>query len=162
MKRNIVGTTLFFAMLLLILGAVASAQDDDWGVRRCSTGQVAGEWAYTLTGTVITPTGPVPTAAIARSTIDAHGNVSSKQTSSTGGAISEWNTVKGTIAVNPDCTGTKIVMVYDSNGNLQRTVTEDLVIDDHAREIRALVTSLVLPNGASVPTIITITERKLF
>jgi hypothetical protein len=115
-----------------------------------------------MTGTVITPNGPVPVMAISRSTIDAEGNVSSKQTSSTGGAISEWNTVKGTITVNPDCTGTKTVMVYDANGNLQRTVTEDLVIDDHSREIRAIVTSLVLPNGLSLPTIITITERKVF
>jgi len=155
MKRNI-----FLATLLLTLAAVASAQTHP--ACTCSVAKLAGEWAYTMTGTVITPNGPVPVMAISRSTIDAEGNVSSKQTSSTGGVISEWNTVKGTVTVNSDCTGTKTVMVYDSNGNLLRTVTEDLVIDDHAREIRAIVTSLVLPNGTSVPTIITITERKLF
>ncbi len=160
MKRKFVSTILF-ATLLLTLATVASAQARP--ACTCSVAKLAGEWAYTMTGTLYHPTlGPLPVMAISRSTIDAEGNVSSKQTSSTGGAISEWSPVKGTVTVNPDCTGTKTVMVYDSNGNLQRTVTEDIVIDDHSREIRAIVTSLVLPNGTSLPTVITITERRVF
>jgi len=163
MKRNIVRTVFFLAALLLSLAAAASAQDRDDGT--CSPSRVAGEWGYTYTGTIIlpAPTGPVPSAAVGRATFDAAGNVSTTQTSSTGGKVAE-NTVKGTYTVNSDCTGTLDVSIYDPSGTtLLRTATWAVVFVDHAREFRAILTSLVLePSGTSVPPIVTMNGKKLF
>jgi hypothetical protein len=70
-------------------------------------------------------------------------------------------TFTGTATVNPDCTGTDTIQVFES-GVLVRTTILHLVYDDDGREARAVFTSLVLPDGTSLPTIITIEARKLF
>jgi hypothetical protein len=63
--------------------------------------------------------------------------------------------------VNPDCTGTDTIQVFES-GVLVRTTTLHLVCDDDGREARAVFTSLVLPDGTSLPSIITIEARRVF
>jgi hypothetical protein len=63
--------------------------------------------------------------------------------------------------VNPDCTGTDTIQVFQ-DGTLVRTTTLHVVYDDNAREARAIFTSLLLPNGASLPSILTIEARKIF
>jgi hypothetical protein len=63
--------------------------------------------------------------------------------------------------VNPDCTGTDTIQVFES-GILVRTTTLHVVYDDNGQEARAVFTSLVLPDGTSLPSIITIEARKLF
>ena len=129
--------------------------------KTCSNADVAGEWAYTETGTVIPGTGAVPFAAVARYTLDASGNLSGTATSSSGGTIANV-TLKGTGTVDSDCTGTLIVGVYASAGNLVRTATFDVVYVDNAREGLAIVTSLVLANGTTVPAVLTANAKKLF
>ena len=126
----------------------------------CSNADVAGEWAYTETGAVIPATVAVPFAAVARYTLDGSGNLSGTATSSSGGTIANV-TLRGTGTVNSDCTGTLIVGVYAS-GNLVRTATFDVVYVDNAREGRAIITSLVLANGTSVPAVLTANAKKLF
>jgi hypothetical protein len=42
-----------------------------------------------------------------------------------------------------------------------RTIGMALVIDDDARELRGLVTSLVLPNGASLRSVITALAKRV-
>jgi hypothetical protein len=128
--------------------------------RTCSNAEVAGEWAYTETGTVIPATVAVPFAAVARYTLDASGNLSGTATSSSGGTIANV-TLRGTGTVNSDCTGTLIVGVYASAGNLVRTATFDVVYVDNAREGLAIVTSLVLANGTTVPAVLTANAKKL-
>lgn len=157
MKR-LVRTVFVAATLLVILAAVASAQDDG----TCSYGSVAGTWAYTLTGTLITSSGAVPFAAVGRESYDVDGNWSATQTSSMGGNIGH-DVLKGTVTVNPDCTGTLKLSVYDQSGTLLRTAALDLVFLDDAREVRGIFTSLVLqPSGTSVPLVVTVSSRKLF
>ena len=128
--------------------------------RTCSNADVAGEWAYTETGTVIPGTGAVPFAAVARYTLDVNGDLSGTATSSSDGTIANV-TLKGTGTVNSDCTGTLTVGVYAS-GTLVRTATFYLVYVDNAREGRAIVTSLVLASGATVPAVLTANAKKLF
>lgn len=147
----------FFATLLLGLAAVVSAQDDG----TCSLAGVAGEWGHTLTGTLILPTGPVPFAAVGRSTLDADGNLSATQDSSVGGRVGK-DTIKGTFTVNSDCTGTLTVGIYDQSGNLLRTATWATVFVDKRREMRAIITSLVLPDGTRVPSVVTQNAKKQF
>jgi len=156
-KCNIVRMISFFAALLLGLAAVASAQDDG----TCSLAGPAGQWGYTWTGTIILPTGPVPAAAVGRATLDAKGNISATQTSIVGGKVSE-DTLKGIFTVNSDCTGTQTVSVYDKSGNLLRTAVGATVSVDNGRESRATMTSLVQPNGTSLPTVITMNAKKQF
>ena len=141
--------------------AMTSAGENSLRDRTCSNAEVAGEWAYTETGTVIPATVAVPFAAVARYTLDASGNLSGTATSSSGGTIANV-TLRGTGTVNSDCTGTLIVGVYALAGNLVRTATFDVVYVDNAREGRAIVTSLVLASGATVPAVLTANAKKLF
>lgn len=157
MKRNIVRTIFPFATLLLSLAAVASAQDEG----TCSNAGVAGEWGYTETGTLILPTGAVPYASVGSYTLDADGNLSGARTASAGGTIQKA-TIKGTATVNSDCTGTETLSFYDESGNLISTAVKALVFVDNAREVRKIITSAVLPNGTSVPAVLTTNAKKLF
>jgi hypothetical protein len=159
MKRNIAGTILFFATLLLALAAVASAQ-----VRpacTCTAAKVAGEWGYSETGTIITPNGPVSYSSLGRFTLDNAGNYSGARTASVGGTMQDA-TFQGTATVNSDCTGTVTINFYDANRNLLNTVTKNLVYVDNARGARAIVTSVVKPDGSSVPTVLITDARKVF
>jgi hypothetical protein len=137
----------------------ANVEGDSLHHKTCSNADVAGQWAYTETGTVIPGTGAVPFAAVARYTLDAKGDLSGTATSSSDGTIANV-TLKGTGTVNSDCTGTLIVGVYAS-GTLVRTATFYLVYVDNAREARAIVTSLVLASGATVPAVLTANAKKL-
>jgi hypothetical protein len=64
--------------------------------------------------------------------------------------------------VNADCTSTLTVGVYSAAGILVRTATFALVYFDNEQAARALVSSLVLASGASVPAVLTVDARKLF
>jgi hypothetical protein len=157
LKKHTIMRTVFFFSALLALAAVASAQDNG----ACTLAGLAGRWGYTITGTLILPTGPVPFAAVGRQTTDTEGHISATQTSVAGGAVSK-DTLKGTSTVNSDCTGTITISVYDQSGNLLRTASWATVMDDNGREVRAIMTSLVLPNGARLPTAITLNAKRQF
>jgi hypothetical protein len=160
-KRNIIRTVFFFCTLLLSLAAVASAQDRD-DVRTCSNASVAGTWGYSETGTLYLPTGAaVPYASLGRYTLDPDGNYSGTRVASVGGTIQKA-TFKGTATVNSDCTGTVTISFYGESGNLLSTVIKTLVYVDNAREVRAIVTSVVLPNGASLGAVLTTNAKKQF
>jgi hypothetical protein len=143
------------AMLLLGVAVVSSAQD-----HACSSSRVAGDWGYTKTGTLVLPTGAVPFASVGRFSLDRDGSLSGTNDGSVGGRVSK-DVLKGIVEVNPDCTGTMTVEVYDEAGNLLRTLAMGLVFVDDARGARGIVTSLVLPNGASLPSIITADAKRL-
>jgi hypothetical protein len=164
MKNSITGSNrirytvaILAAAGLLWMGSTQLVQAQAAGA--CSNADVAGDWGYTETGTVIPATGAVPFSAVARYTLDAEGNMSGTATSSSGGNVANV-TLKGTGKVNADCTGTLVVGVYEA-GNLLRTATFTFVYVDNAREGRALVTSLVLANGTNVPAVLTVDAKKL-
>jgi hypothetical protein len=143
----------FVALVSLGLGAPARAA-------QCSLAGSAGNFGFTLTGVVILPTGPVPIAAVGKATIDAAGNVSGTESRSVGGGFAE-ETFTGTLTVNPDCTGTLTVKFYES-GQLVRTSVVSTVAVDNQREVRGVQKSLVLPNGSSLPVVITLEAKKMF
>lgn len=126
----------------------------------CSDASVAGDWAYTETGTVIPATGAVPFAAVASYTLDSKGNLVGTATSSSGGTVSNV-TLEGSGTVNSDCTGTLSVGVYAS-GSLVRTADFDVVYVNNSKAARAIVTSLILANGTSVPAVLTVAAEKIF
>lgn len=157
MKRNTARTIILFATLL-ILAAVAAAKDHG----TCSSANLAGQWGYTLTGTLILPSGPIPFAGVGRNTADGAGNVSGTQTSSVGGVVGD-NTLKGTATLNSDCTGTLTLNIYDQSETLLRTAVVAVVYDDDENELRGTFKSLIVyPGAISVPSVVTLNGRKMF
>ena len=154
MKRNVGSTTIVLAVTL-VLGAAGSAQANDSA--HCSRASVAGKWAFTTTGS-IPAIGAV--AAVGSYTADTSGNLKGSQTRSLDGDVAD-ETFTGTAIVNPDCTGTDTIQVFES-GVLVRTSTLSVVYDENGREVRAIFTSLVLPDGTSLATILTIEAKRVF
>jgi len=157
--------TLVLGLLAFMVPTAARlpAQAQRQGVGMCTTAAESGEWAYTATGTLIKSTGPVQFAVVGRNTWDAKGNIIAGTQTTSGGGVIGQNTPRGTITVDPDCTGTIAVRLLDpTTGALQRTATWAVVFDDNGREMRAIMTSLQLPDGTSVPPIVTMISYKLF
>ena len=157
MTRKIVRSILLSATLLVGFAGVARAQDG----AICSTAGMAGEWGYTSTGALILPTGAVPFALVGRLTFDPAGNFSGVQNSSDGFGQVGQETIKGTTTVNPDCTGTQNVNVYNQSGNLLSTSVLAFVIVDNGQEVRAIFRSQTF-NGTNVPTVATLNAKRQF
>jgi hypothetical protein len=137
------------AMAALVCGAEASGP-------HCSTKTLAGNWAFTVNGTI---TGVGPVASVGSFTADKSGNISGSQTRSLAGAIAE-ETLTGSYTVNPDCTGTEVIQVFES-GVLVRTSTLKVIFDENGRGARAIFTLLVLPNGTVLPTVLTVEAKRI-
>jgi hypothetical protein len=161
MERKIGWTTL--VVISFIVFSVAQepaaraqeAQDAD----ACSKATVAGEWGFTTNGTVV---GIGPRSSLGIITFDATGSlISGKATASLNGGVTD-ETFSGTYTVSPDCTGTLAFEVFDLSGTKILTATVGTVFDDDVRELRAIFTSVLLPNGTPLATVITADGRKLF
>jgi len=109
---------------------------------------------------VILPTGAVPIAAVGAATVDANGNVTGIEARTVGGEYAD-ETMRGTLTVNADCTGSMTVNFYET-GQLVRTSILSIVFDDNQREVRMVQKSLQLPNGAFLPVVITVEGKKSF
>jgi hypothetical protein len=136
------------------MAATAQAKRPHHG---CSNATVAGTWASTNTGSLI-DIGPV--AATAITTFDGKGNLSGSQTRSVNGDVAD-ETFTGTYTVNSDCTGTDIVQVYES-GQLVRTTTLKVVVDENGQHGRSIFTKVELPDGTLLPVVITGDSTRLF
>ena len=126
----------------------------------CSNDSVAGKWDYTYTGSILTPSGPLPTASVGHFNQDAAGSVSGSQARSVAGS-SGIEDINGTVTVNADCTAAATINVL-LNGQLQRTATLALVYDSNGNHARMIFQSLTLPDGTNVPVVITIDANRLF
>ena len=153
MKNSFARALAMLAAVVVIWVAPLSARE------ACNTASTAGAWAYTYTGTIYTPNGPIPAAAVGRFKGDAYGNISGSQTRSLPGS-SAVETVVGNISVNPNCTGTINVSVYQ-NGELQRTAVLAIVYDNNVNHARAIFESLTA-NGNNVPVVITLDSNRQF
>ena len=155
MNRNMTMRILVAALVVTFvvsMGPLAQAAS-----RKCSLSKLAGTYGLTTTGSI---PGIGPVAAVGSITFDASGNISGSQTRSLNGDIAD-ETFTGTATVNSDCTGTDTVSVFES-GVLVRTSTLKLVYDDNGRSARAIFTSIVLPDGSTVQSILTVDARRLF
>ena len=156
MKRNLSAAMVVIAFATtLLVNMTATAQ----GVGpACSLYQTAGKWGFSTNGTVV-GIGPRVSAGIF--TLDAAGNVwDAKATSSLNGIVA-GEAFSGTYSVNPDCTGNMDVDVFDLSGNKLFTATLALVFDQGAQEMRAIFSSIVAPNGATLASAIVADARKI-
>jgi hypothetical protein len=112
-------------------------------------------------GTLILPTGAGPFALVGKMTADVSGNFWGTQDSSAGGTVAR-DTVQGTSTVTGDCTGTATVNLYDESGNLLRTADYATVYVDDVKELRGVMTSLILVSGTRVPAVVTLEAKRVF
>jgi hypothetical protein len=162
MNQRIARSTLVIlsiATLYITLVPAVQAQDNS-----CSTAKAAGDWGFTLSGTILLPTGPVPAAAVARGSFDTYGNgingTSATEARNVGGGFAN-ETVTASWTVDSDCTGTLTVNAYEA-GVLVRISVLSLVFVDNMREVLAVQQSLTLPGGATLPVVITATGKRVF
>lgn len=150
-----------FARALLILGAtlVLTLAPLQAEASHCSTAAMAGNWAYTYTGTIFTPNGPIPAASVGHFHQDGAGSVSGSQARSVAGNPGTED-ISGTVSVNKDCTATATVNVL-VNGQLQRTTTLALVYDSDGNHVRMIFQTVTLPDGTNVPVVITIDGNRV-
>jgi hypothetical protein len=156
MKRKFAQTTLLISIAALCLSLTPALQ----AAETCSNAKAAGNWGLTLTGTLLLPTGPVPGAAVGRVRIDADGNVSGTEARNVGGGFAN-ETLTGSLTVNSDCTATLTVNIYES-GVLVRTSVLAAVFVDNSRKILMVQESLTLPDGTTIPVVITVEAIRLF
>src|SRR5437016_12455154 len=126
----------------------------------CSSATAVGTFGFTTTGTLILPTGPAPVAAVGLVTFDLNGNITGSQDRSVGGAFAH-ETITGTFTVARDCTITVVANVYDSSGNLVRTSTIPGVLVNNGKQIRAIFETLVLANGVSLGSVLTVDANRV-
>jgi len=148
------------AVLVFGLTSVATAQ----GQRGCSHATLKGAWGYTETGSVIAPsptggTVVVAAAAVGKYEFDRAGNFEGEQDSSAAGAVGH-DTKLGTYTIAPDCTGTLTLTAF-RDGIPQRHSVWTFVLVDHGQEMRAIMTSMTLPNGIPLSPIMTMTARRV-
>jgi len=146
----------FATLCLLAFVAFSFLSPVQAQAQHCSAASVSGRWALTTTGSI---PGIGDVAAVGTYTADPSGHLIGSQTRSLGGQVAA-ETFTGTFSVKPNCTGSATIEVFES-GTLVRTSTLDLAYDDNIREQRAIFTSLVLPNGTSLPTVLTIQARRI-
>jgi len=126
----------------------------------CSTQKAAGDYGFTLTGVILTSSGGIPAAAVGRATVDASGHVTGSEARSVAGGYAD-ETFTGTLEVNSDCTGSMTLNFYEAE-MLVRTSVLSVVFDDNQQELRMVQKSFTLPNGASLPVVITAEAKRLF
>jgi hypothetical protein len=157
MKRKIVRAKLSMISLATVFVVVVPAVH---AAETCSNTKAAGDWGFTLNGTLILPTGPVPGAASGRVSADAAGNISGTEARNVGGGFA-GETITGSWTVNSDCTSTVNVNIYES-GVLVRTSVLAAVFVRNSSKIRAVQESLTLPDSTPIPVVITFEADKLF
>jgi hypothetical protein len=152
MKLNITRTVPVISFLvMMLLNAVPPAH-----AQPCSTAGVAGSYGFTITGTL----GAVPLAAAGKILLKADGSLLGTEARSVGGEFAD-ETLTGTYTVNSDCTGTLTGEIFES-GKLVRTSVFSIIFDDNMKEVRAVQKSLTLPNGTTLPAVITVEAKRMF
>ena len=156
MKRKVARTTLLIAVAALCLSLAPAAQ----AAQKCSLAKAAGKWGFTLAGTLIPPTGPVPGAAVGILSVDAAGNFSGTEARNVDGGFA-YETIIGSWTVNSDCTATLTGNIYES-GVLVRTSVFAVVFVDNSSKLRGVQALLTLPDGTNIPAVITADGNQLF
>ena len=155
MKISILKKYLAPVALLAWIGVAGPAYAEP----TCTPSRAIGRWAFTETGTIRLPTGSIAFGAVGVVTVDADGNVAGTSVSSTGVASS--GTLSGVLTVNPeDCSFTVTTAVYDAAGTLQRYLDFAGVFTSNFDGLHAIVTSLRLPNGTPLPSVITLNAER--
>ena len=159
MKRALV-TSLLVAVVFTILsvGPVPAARA--WGNPGCSLASVAGNYGFSYSGIGILPSGQVPVGAVGKYHSDASGNLTGDEINSLAGTAA-YQTIAGKLTVDAACSGTLIAKVYE-NGALARTSYIHVQYDNNTNDVQLIFQKLLLPNGSSLPVVITGSGKRVF
>jgi hypothetical protein len=152
--KNAITATAIAGLTLLCAGLAPAVH-----AQQCSTSQVAGKWAFWTQGTV-NGIGPRVSAGIF--TLAESNNLENGEaTSSLAGVGVADELFSGTYSVKADCSGKLAVVITDTSGNQLFTVTAKAYFDDGGKEMRAIFTSVVEPNGTPLTSEIVLEARKI-
>lgn len=146
--------SLFLPLLIFSLTTAVHASN-----KSCSFPNTNGDWAFSYSGNIFLPSGPVPVASLGLFK-QTNGSLTGSETRNLGGAVAE-ETLTADYTVNADCTASYTFQVFDA-GVLVRTATVKVVFDYNGRSVKGIFTSLVLANGPSLPNLITVDAKKIF
>ena len=153
MKTKVVRTT---AASLLAVSLIVSMATAAHAGGPCSLARAAGHWSLTDNGTIV---GIGPRTAVGVFTMDGNGNLQNGVAASSLNGTVASETFSGTYTVNPDCSGSFDVKIY-SGGTELFELTAFTAFNDDMREMRAVFTSVVAPDGTALPTVINLDARK--
>ena len=145
MKTNFnistVGTLLLAICALVTLSTPAIAQQGNGPSLegRCSNRTLVGSYGFTITGTIVGPGFEV--RGVVMQKYDGNGNFTQVDHIVTSGLPpqTEWRPGSGTYSVNPDCTGSALLVLPNAP-----SVSINFVIDSEGREIRQVVNGQIV------------------
>lgn len=125
------------SLLMLVLCATSVAR-----AQACSDHTLKGSYGYTVTGSILTPVGPLvagPFAAVGRIVFDGEGHVSTVRSLSDNGVVFQHDSGTGTYTLRSDCTGSFNISVGPPGNTV--VLNLDIVFDGNG-ELRGLVTNV--------------------
>jgi hypothetical protein len=123
--------------LILVVVVLAASSAVQARARECTNSTIAGTYAFTVHGQILTPGGPVLVDGITKTTFDGDGELTQVSAVAINGNIPlVWSPSAGTYTVNSDCTGTMTLIstsqpplhfaiVVSQSGNHIHTVVTD-------------------------------------
>ena len=155
--KHILFSRLAIVMAVALTAGPALVHAQDF--QHCSNATSAGRWGFTTNGVLILPTGAVPVTAVGHFVLRPAWKHGREPGESVGGGVAH-EALTGTVTTNPDCTAKYTISVYDDSGNLVRTSVLDAVFTNGGRKARVIFESIVLPSGASLPSVLSIEGEK--
>jgi hypothetical protein len=147
---------------LLASGASAIAQSNDGisalsqsGLTHCSNRTLVGDYGFTIEGTILDAN--LPIRGLALQHYDGRGHITQVDHVVDGGypPPQEWTRGTGTYRVNPDCTGSAVIISPSSappgSSGPPPPLNVHFVIVDHGKQIKQVVdANAVVANGVKV------------
>jgi hypothetical protein len=137
---------------LLLSGAPAQAQ---WENSQCSNRTLSGDYGFTIEGTILDAN--LPIRGLALQHYDGRGHITQVDHVVSGGypPPQAWTPGTGTYTVNPDCTGSAVIISPSSappgSSGPPPPLNIHFVIVDHGRQIKQVVdANAVVANGVKV------------
>ena len=136
MKSSTIAKTFTIAAATALALCIAPTANAQVAQRGCSNASLNGTFAYTGTGTIVSPAAFAgPFAEVGTQTFDGQGHTTATATAMQNGTTLQF-AITGTYTVNPDCTGTLTLQVAP----IGITVPVFIVIDNNWNEFQAIET----------------------
>jgi len=127
-----------------IFAGMALAQSAATANLGCSTGTLAGTYAFHITGQILTPAAAAgPVSGVALTVFDGYGNLTQVDNVVHNGVspVEDWRPATGTYTVNANCTGTFTFTPQPTvAADASPAITLHFVIASDGSEIRTVVT----------------------
>jgi hypothetical protein len=158
-KVSMMAMPAMIAGYLLMSGALAQAQQQTASTfsqeRGCSNKTLVGDYGFTIEGTILDAN--LPIRGLALQHYDGRGHITQVDHVVDGGypPPQEWTPGTGTYRVNPDCTGSAVIISPSSappgSSGPPPPLNIHFVIVDHGKQIKQVVdANAVVANGVKV------------